>query len=150
MFALNKVAPAYSHKRFDYGKYLQLQYSDDARDGVSGSVDCWGLVRLIYLQELAIELPTYSEIHTKDILNVLKRMHVDSTTFWHAVKSPAVFDVVAMTAESGRRIAHVGLLIDPHNMIHADQGVGVCIQAIDHPLIRTRIVGFYRHGSRLQ
>ena len=150
MFTLKRPVAAHSHKRFDYGKYLQLRYGDNERgDGTSGLVDCWGLIRMIYRQELQIDLPAYSEIGTRDILNVLRRMRTDAAKLWYRVEHTAVFDIVAMTSEYGRRVAHVGILIDPHNMMHSDIGVGVCIQTIDHPTVRTRIVGFYRHGSRM-
>lgn len=139
-----------NHKRFDYGKYIQLRYVENDRTGAVG-VDCWGLVRLIYQQELGIDLPLYSEVSTSNLLEVLRTMNTASTQ----VNKPWIelgdggraccFDLVAMTVASGRRIGHVGLMIDANNMIHADRGVGVVIQEVTHPLICNRIVQYYRY-----
>ncbi len=43
---------------------------------------------------------------------------------------------------------HIGVAVDPWNMLHAREGVGVCVERIQSPAYQRRLLGFYRYRGR--
>lgn len=133
-------------------KYLALPFVDGGRD-VRG-VDCWGLIRLVYLRELQIELPSYGEIGALELARIAREMKRGAAGMaWRRVEEPMAFDIAAMSgnpvkAVAPRSIVHVGVMVDHARIMHVEPGSGVSVPALSHPAVSHRILGFYRYASR--
>jgi cell wall-associated NlpC family hydrolase len=132
---------------------MTLRFRDGGRDWKG--VDCWGLVRLIYREELGIELPDYGDVSARDLGAVARHVTRDSLLPpWNRVEDPAAFDGVSFRGAAIRAVdrqagMHVGLMIGSRRLIHIDEGAGVQVAPIDHPSFRHRILHFVRHDALL-
>ena len=109
----------------DFGKYIDVPFVHRGRsfDGC----DCYGLIRLIYKEELSIELPDFLEIEYNCDLNEEDETHLEdhwengiSKGQWKPVKPPyKKWDGLLFYASSRRVIAdHIGLYIGDGKFIH--------------------------------
>jgi len=111
-------------------------------------LDCWGLVRLIYAQELGMELPSYGEISAHDLVRVSREITdgKDGDVWADVAKADLkAFDVVVMRYHGSRRIGHVGVLADATTMIHVEEASAAVVVPLAHFTIRERIACFRRH-----
>lgn len=132
-------------------KYVGLRFKDGGR--TFEGVDCWGLVRLVYQEELRIELPTYGEISAADLARVAEAV-TDNHDIdpWVAVevKDARPFDVVVMRFYGQKRIGHVGLVTgDGRTLLHTERRLDAALVPLGHLTIKHRIVGLRRHKSTL-
>jgi len=131
-------------------KYTIAPFKDHGRD-LSG-LDCWGLVRLVYLQELNIALPEFAEISPSDLRRVAYMIDgAKDSEEWSSVDRPNLkpFDVVVMSQYGGIRNAHVGLITNAGKLMHIEKGSNVLVLPLDHFTIRERVKCFRRHKSRV-
>lgn len=133
---------------FWVGRYVGIPFADNGHD--RNGCNCWGLVRLVLLQEKGIELPSYAEISAADMLKAARAFRDDSQAEpWRAVGRDAVaaFDVALMhaMAEDSRVPGHVGIMVSNSRVLHVWRATDAVHMAIDHPRIQTRVIGFYRH-----
>jgi cell wall-associated NlpC family hydrolase len=98
------------------------------RGRTPAGVDCWGLVRLVYADQLGVELPSLADDYpdTRDgaVLGPLLHSHLEA---WQPAL-PQPFAVALFTAHGGR--CHVGVMIDPARMLHTAPGKDACIQPV--------------------
>lgn len=133
-------------------KYMGARFKDAGEHGPG--LHCWGLVRLVYAQELGIELPSYGEIAADELIRIARQIERSTATAsWREVGRPQAFDVVLMTGPAlpGMKLRqpfHVGVMIDEKRLLHIERQTGVTAPSLTHPAIRQRIVGFQRHRSR--
>lgn len=130
-------------------KYTIAPFKDHGRD-LSG-LDCWGLVRLVYLQELNIVLPEFAEISPSDLRRVAHMIDgAKDSEEWSSVDRPNLepFDVVVMSQYGGIRNAHVGLITNAGKLMHVEKGSNVLVLSLDHFTIRERVKCFRRHKNR--
>lgn len=113
-----------------------------ARSGV----DCWGLVWLVYREELGITLPDYcgygSLAEHAEIAALIDG--AATSAFWDAVSTPAPFDVVLF--RRGRWNSHVGILVRPGLMLHVT-GDGAKLEHCDRGAWGARLQGYWRPHS---
>lgn len=116
----------------DARKYLGIPFQDKGC-GFEGC-DCYGLVRLVYREELGIELPclgdSYSTAYARGEVNNTVQ-HV-SAADWNMdiLGGPyKLFDVLVF--RRGVDDAHVGLWIAPGWMLHIMEGVDSCRERYD-------------------
>jgi hypothetical protein len=128
-------------------KYIGIPYVLNARDGFAAT-DCWGLVRLIYNEELGIPLPIYGEIDTKDLLSAAKRIKKQSSGLpWIDVKEPQDFDVVLMRHGPHSNFpGHVGVWFDGY-ILHALDRMDSVLARATHLSVAWRILGYRRHAE---
>ena len=113
--------------------------------------DCWGLVRLVFAERAAIELPGYGEIGAEELLRVARKMEAatsDDETWRRIDGEPRrALDVVTMKQlQSAKAVPiHVGVMLDDRRMLHTVRAADSHVVPIDHASVRTRIIGFYRH-----
>lgn len=130
-------------------KYIGIPFADagSTRDGCN----CWGLVCLVLSEQRGIEVPTYGEITARDLVAAARAMGRDGLkTPWTRVTEPKAFDVAlmyAMTPTNARVVGHAGIMSSPTDLLHVWRKTDAVNMAIDHPRIRHRIVGFYRHAA---
>lgn len=106
-------------------------------------VDCWGLVRMAYLDELGIELPAFPE-QDGDGDAMADRLAMERER-WRTVTDPQPMDVVVMRVEGMPK--HVAVYIGDGMMTHALKSAGVVTERIDSPRWRDRIEGFCRYDG---
>ncbi len=89
-------------------KYLDIKYVPGGRR--ASGCDCWGLVCLVYSQELGIELPSLAGSDTSHETN-FKRV-------WQPI---AEFDLAFFDAWPSR--SHIGIILNPSIwMLHTTEG----------------------------
>ncbi len=132
-------------------RYLGMQFEDGGRG--PETVDCWGLVRLIYLNELHIDLPSYGEISADDMLSVTSEIDLgkDGET-WQAVEQSDLrpFDVCVMRYLGLRRIGHVGIVTPYLTILHVEHGIDAVHIPLTHSTIKGRIACFRRHRKTVK
>jgi cell wall-associated NlpC family hydrolase len=129
-------------------EYVGLEFVDGGRD--RRGVDCWGLVRLVYLERLKIVLPDFAEIRAYDGKAVAAAISENAALkTWVSVVAPSVkeYDVVVMRGHVGGfgMPRHVGVVAPYQTVLHIEHGVDAICPRIASTTIKDRIIGFYRH-----
>nr|WP_321459595.1 NlpC/P60 family protein [uncultured Cohaesibacter sp.] len=127
-------------------KFVGIPFKDLGRE--MAGADCWGLVYLVYQQECAIDLPSYSgDYQTADERAEVARLigEAEASSVWTKVDDPQVFDVV--TFRRGRLTSHVGIILRPGWMLHMSE-VGARVENYLLPSWSQRLIGVYRHCER--
>lgn len=125
--------------------YIGLPYKLGGCD--RGGLDCYGLVCLVYAEQLGIDLPRYICVDDDpeslaDLLDTEK-----GKLGWVEVEKPAQFDVVNLRVNGYN--SHVGIVIDRQMFLHSWLATASAIDFYQGPRAirwRRRIAGFYRHG----
>lgn len=130
--------------RFD--PYIGLPWCDRGR-GISG-VDCWGLLRLVYLELRGIELPSYADSYvTAGDARELARLIAGELDPWDEIEPGAetIYDGVLM--REGKFPRHIGIVVEPGLMLHVERGGTSQVERYRSGMFAHRVVGFYRHRS---
>jgi len=128
--------------------YVGLPYRDLGRD--RAGCDCWGLVRLVYLHELGIELPSYAEdyVSAAEHAEIARLIgDVEEGDAWREIEMVRPFDVAVFTR--GVHRSHVGVMVDGAHMLHMAGRSRAVIEPIDRPRHASRLAGFHRHVLRM-
>lgn len=85
--------------------------------------DCWGLARLVYRQELGIELPAYlpdgiCAIESREI-DVLVGAATRDRTLWAPVDTILAFDLLLF--REGQYRSHIGIAVERGWMLHCPE-----------------------------
>ena len=126
--------------------YIGLPFAERGRD--RSGLDCWGLLALIYREQIGIELPSFAEAYTTtQDGEALSDLIAGNLGPWRDVVrgSERVGDGVLMTLSGQPR--HVGIVAAPGRVLHIERGMGSIIEPYTSPRISRRIVGFFRHRS---
>lgn len=124
----------------DVQAYLGLRYQRDGRE--RPAVDCWGLARLIYREQLGIDLDPHDTAPWGS--SEVGREILAERGAWLPVERPAIRPGdIAFIRRIGRPF-HVGVVLDCRSMIHCDEGIDTCVEPIASQLGR---VEFFRHPA---
>ena len=129
-------------------KYLRIPFRARGRD-VAGC-DCWGLVRLVYRQELGVELPDFA-IDPNDAEAIPAAVAAEKPR-WQAIPfdDRREFDVVVMRARlvvAGAAFSpdmHIGVVAPGGRILHTQEPFGVACVPHDHPTLVNRMSGIFR------
>jgi cell wall-associated NlpC family hydrolase len=133
---------------FDALPYLSIPYVYGGRkcDGA----DCFGLLHLIYKNELGIILPdypaatkSYQEAAKENI--ALSHIHEQFELVTSEIKA---FDVLLLRQHYNSPPGHVGIAIDASTFVHCLGGVGTSTAKIRR--WKSRTVGIYRHKELIE
>jgi len=119
-------------------KYIGVPYDDGGRtlDGC----DCYGLVRIVYQQELRIEIPSYIGYSCVQDHNYILPKLEEERLRWKSIEKPEDFAVVLWM---GGKLLHIGLAINEKQVIHTGKKLAYsCIQSIDK--IYGKVDGIYQ------
>ncbi len=126
---------------------MTIPFVDLGRDW--DGCDCWGIVRLIYQEELGIELNHYGGITVHDIMRVVRTLNKEFRQSWSKVETPKEFDVAAMmNGTDNKSFSHCGIMVSDTTILHMREDSGCMASRIDDPETQSLILGFYRHGAR--
>lgn len=134
--------------------YVGLPYLDLGR--TRAGVDCWGLVRLIYSDELGIDLPPYDTISPQDGPRMREAVrHEQATGEWSGVPTghERPFDVAIMWGtwqQDGKTVGgdvHVGVFAPHRRILHIEKGIGAVCVPMNNPHIARRFRRAFRHEA---
>lgn len=127
-----------------WDSYVGLPFKLDGRD--RSGVDCYGLICLIYEEQLGIELNPFSGIFVdespKTMLEVAQIMNKDRDN-WLNPSSIREFDMLQL--RTGRHAFHVGIALNNKVMLHVEKGSDAVIENLKSPLWVNRVEWVYRH-----
>jgi cell wall-associated NlpC family hydrolase len=126
--------------------YVGLPFAARGRD--RAGLDCWGLVRLVYAEQLGIDLPSYVEdyasIEELVELHGLMRGAIDDGE-WISTEEPRHYDVLLF--RRGRYDSHVGLYVSRGLMMHVTANDCVKVENYQTSVWRPRYMGAYRRAG---
>lgn len=123
--------------------YVGIPFSDGGR--TIKSCDCWGLVKLIYRQELGILLPDFA-ISAYDVDEISQQMNVSKNDWMPVGDEPEKFDVLAINigVKSPKLVNHVGVYLGAGRFIHTLNRTTSMVNRMSDPQWVPRIMGMYR------
>ncbi|MGD9862845.1 MAG: C40 family peptidase [Pseudodonghicola sp.] len=124
-------------------EYVGLPYADLGRD--RAGVDCWGLARLVYGEELGIDLPSYAGAYAsaEEVAEVDAALRgAQERRAWLGVAIAQPFDIFEF--RTGRYRSHVGIAVDADRMLHVHAGGAALVEPLQPRWIHRRI-GIHRH-----
>jgi len=110
--------------------------------------NCWWMVFTVLLEQVNITVPKYTETDPKELIKVAKLMKGERDLgIWSKVEIPKLFDVVQMGAnlENRKAILHTGIMINSTHVLHIEENIDSVVMPLTSPLIKHRVVGFFRH-----
>lgn len=129
--------------------YISIPFADHGRD--RQGCDCWGLARLIYKEQLGIDLPTlidYENIKDSHKISELYYKQYDSNNWVEVPQGQEKeFDIVVFKILG--LPTHIGVVINKNIAIHCEKGIGTHITDFKHEFQwNKRLVGIYRYGKK--
>lgn len=127
-------------------KYVGIPFVEKGRD--ASGLDCWGLVQLVYKQELSIELPSYLDVYetTNDRDALAAMISSESEQKWQDVADlPKPFDIVILNMRGVPM--HVGIITKPNHMIHCAHGIGTAHEHLGTSRWKHKVVNTVRWGT---
>lgn len=132
-------------------RFMMIPFKVGGRD--ENGCDCWGLFRLVFEHLTGIVLPIYGGVQPGSAFVEAAAIRAAvSSDDWIKIDKPRPLAGVHMDAHhkiDGRwkRIDnHVGLILeDGKRLLQTAPGIGVTNIPLNHPVIKTRVKGFYIH-----
>lgn len=128
----------------NFEKYIGIPYAEKGRD--ENGIDCWGLVRLIYKNELDINLPSFSSEYQASDNDRLEQLFAQYKEGWQPVDSPEVGDVVIFRIFGYE--SHIGVCIGDNKFLHVREARDSVIESLDNPKWSRRITGFFKYSEK--
>ena len=136
--------------------YIGLKFKERGRD--RDGCDCWGLVRLIAMNELGFNLPSFGEEYEStykgtEVVEALD-VHGIKDGHWIQIEEGAeklgtfilMNGLYLIDGVRHRAPMHVGVVVASGRMIHIEEGIdSVLCKYREDRYTRKRIVGFYNH-----
>lgn len=130
-------------------KYMNIPFKEKGRD--FDGCDCWGLIRLIYKNELGIELPNYLECYntTNDREQLSKVISEESNIHWihPAFGYEKEFDVVILNMRGVPM--HIGIVTKSGFMLHCAKGINTAHEKYKNTIRwQDKVKGFARYDTK--
>ena len=130
----------------DFTRFLGLPYADRGR--TRAGLDCWGLVRIVYLEAFGIDLPSYDYEGSKARREIDRLIAVESRKDWVEVFPSAERPGDLVIMEPGRFRCHTGIVAVPGLVLHIEDGMCSAIENYKRATFRYPPRQFLRHHSR--
>jgi hypothetical protein len=129
--------------------YIGLPWKTMGRD--REGLDCWGLVRLVFLERWSIALPAHStcgwnsQMRPRDALLLARTIERSIGEDWKPVAwvGRREFDAVRLLVQG--QPLHIGLIVSPEWFLHIQAGHDAAVERFDSMIWRDRVHGVYRH-----
>lgn len=122
-------------------KYIGIPFELGGR--TKEGCDCYGLVRMFYLDEYNIDLPNYNLYDRFD--NILMYTLIDTNMpllDFYKVDIPEYGDVGLFKFYGVP--THIGIYLKNDKILHVMRGTNAVIERIESPRLRGRFAGWYR------
>jgi cell wall-associated NlpC family hydrolase len=127
--------------------YIRIPFKEHGY--TRAGANCYGLVQIIYAEQLGIELPIISGYsNTKDNVKISEMIKAEAMT-WDFIKpgDEKAFDIAVFRILG--RPTHVAVVVEPGLMIHSERGSGVYLtQYHKENQWDRRLEGFFRYAKR--
>ena len=128
----------------NFEKYIGIPYVQKGRD--ENGVDCWGLVRLVYKNELDINLPSFSAEYETSDNERLEELFAQYKEGWESTDAPEAGDVVIFRIFGYE--SHIGVCIGDNKFLHVREARDAVIESLDNPKWSKRITGFFKYSEK--
>jgi len=124
-----------------FSQFIGIPFVDKGHT-VDGA-DCYGLIRLIYKESKAIDIPEFSS-SCKDTKRIFADYLKQISEHWYSVTDLQAYDVIAMAYDVNhpRIVQHFAVYIGNGMIIHSLDGVGSFIAKLSD--FKSYIKGTYR------
>jgi cell wall-associated NlpC family hydrolase len=129
---------------FWVGRYIGVPFREHGRD--ASGADCWGLVRLVYLEQFSTCLPSLTAFYERTTsTESIHRLILRESQKWQLVRQPEAVcgDVIVLRLRGVPM--HVGMVIGDDMMLHVENGTNSAIEKYTHHRWKDRVFGFYRY-----
>lgn len=125
-----------------WAKYMGIPFAEKGRS--MDSTDCWGLVKIIYENELGITLPSYTEYYetTNDRKILAETIQNESSANWDQPTEPKPFDVIILNMRG--LPMHVGVVTKPNYMIHCAKDINTVHENYTTMRWKHKVIGLAR------
>lgn len=127
-------------------QYIDIPFVRDGRERTG--CDCWGLIYIIYQDQLGIVLYDYKGMFVAgdSVACLLRRAKLmdKERAKWERrspYEAPQPFDIVLLRTRGVP--SHVGLVVDSRHMLHVTEGINSCVEEYTGPMWKDRVIGFY-------
>lgn len=121
--------------------YINIPFAEKGRD--KEGCDCWGLVRLVYKNELGIDLPDYLDVYeTTEDRDALSKKIREESEKWDAPIHPQEYDVVILNMRGVPM--HVGIITKNNHMIHCARGINTVHENFTISKWKHKVIGYRR------
>lgn len=103
-------------------EYIGIPFVENDQGSRKGT-NCWGIVRLIYLEQRGILLPSYDGSYRgiRDFAGLDIVIHRAIAQLWKPIAVPKPFNIIVTKA--GKDVSHIGVVIDHREFIHTRESV---------------------------
>jgi sulfur carrier protein ThiS len=130
----------------NYDKYIGLPYLENGR--TEAGIDCWGLARVFYREQLNIDLPSYTEEysggHDPAVIEAISRYKEN----WEKTETPTIGDLCLFNILG--EPTHVGIFVGNNKFLHSREGRDSVIETLDNTKWKNRFQGFYKYTTKPQ
>lgn len=124
--------------------YIGLPFKGGGR--TKEGLDCWGLTRLYYKQELDIELPSFvQDYHIDDNIRI-QELIAQYREGWEKVEVPSVGDIVVFNILG--ETVHLGVMLDSTQFLHIRENSDSVVENINSTKWNRRVEGYYRYSPK--
>lgn len=124
-------------------KYIGIPYKANGRD--YDGIDCWGLVRLVYKEELGIDLPSLDGEYQIDDDARIQDLFAQYKEGWKPSEGIEAGDVVLFRVLGSE--THVGIAVSPTQFLHSRDNQNSAIESFDNHKWKSRFVGAYKYEA---
>jgi sulfur carrier protein ThiS len=128
----------------NFEKYIGIPYAEKGRDETG--LDCYGLVRLIYKNELNINLPSFTAEYTETDTARIEELIAQYKEGWEETKEPVVGSIILFRVFGSE--SHVGVVISPTHFIHVRENQSSVIESLTSTSWVRRIVGYFNYSEK--
>ena len=124
-------------------KYIGIPFKGGGRE--LDGLDCWGLVRAFYRDELNIQLPSFDSSYNITDDQRIAELIAQYSEGWDQVDVPVAGDVVLFKI-FGEPV-HLGIMLDNTQFLHIREGGDSVVENVVSVRWKKRVSGYFRYNQ---